>query len=191
MASDKITQTSNRAESAASPPKGKPLLFGDPVPDAERMEQARFLRHKWDRSYVPVYSERQVENEIRVKDGLDPIPGPRLIWLPISNLDGSNVDGMRLSPYTMLGYTWMTKQHLDHYGFGMPPAAHLAEDGTIRREDSALAFVNADIADLNRKHRREDLDEARGSINNSSDGIDVVEEKSGRANLLDIYDKLS
>lgn len=189
MANQKPTPKS--APSAASPPKGKPLLFGDPTPDAERIERAKFLRNQWDRSYVPVYSERVVENEIRVRDGLDPLPTPKLCWIPVSNLDGTNVDGRRTAPYAMAGFQLATKAVLDHYGYGMPPAAHLAPDGTIRREDAALAFVNEEVADFNRRQRREDLDKARGQGTEPAEGVAVVEHTKGRAPLPDVYEKLT
>lgn len=120
----------------------KPLLFGDATFDAKRIEAMRQVESEWDNSYVPGYSEARRDNELRVRDGKKPIAIPRLQWLRVGHLDAKDVGNKDMLEWARLGYQFVTEEDLKSWGFAMPPAAHVAADGRIRREDVALAFVS-------------------------------------------------
>ena len=134
----------------------KPLLYGDGVLDAQQLEDiAKFEDDGFDYSYVPGYSEARRRNEHAVRDGRKPIPMDKLYWARSSRPDGSNVDYREAVTVSRLGYRACTLDDLRERGWGMPPAAHVAADGSIRREDTVLAIVDNDIARRNQRRQQE------------------------------------
>jgi len=129
--------------------KGKPLMVGDAIFDAERIESYRNVEASWDRSYVPGYGEKRRENELRVRSGKKAIPMPRLQWLRVSRLGNEDVDRKDMLEWALLGYRFVNEEDLESLGFEMPPTAHVDAGGLIRREDLALAFVDAEQAARN------------------------------------------
>lgn len=154
----------------------KPILWGDKTFDAERIEEYRRLERNWDRSYVPGYSEIRRDNEIRVKEGDKPIPHDRLQWVRVSRTGGNDVDHKDLLEWGMLGYQFCTEDDLLERGWKMPPTAHVAADGTIRREDLALAIVDKETARLNKEYQEQKTRDARQGLSSSNPEIEVVEE---------------
>lgn len=139
-----------------STPSQKPLLFGNAMFDATALEDIeKFEGESFDWSYVPGYSEQRKINELRVRDGKKPIEMDKLYWPRASRIDGTNVDYREAVTVSRLGYRACTVEDLKERGWGMPPAAHVAADGTIRREDTVLAIVDSDRAAKNLKKQNE------------------------------------
>jgi hypothetical protein len=157
----------------------KPLLFGsDYGADVERMLNAT-EEMQGDPGWIPGYSEQVRANEIggidptlenfttdrRMKsaDGVqlrehyikkygEPKPLPvRLKWVRVVGMDGTENQNVRTDMITYLadGYRPVTLAELRGFGYGMPPAATEAADGTIRRGDVALMAVDAERAFAN------------------------------------------
>jgi hypothetical protein len=124
----------------------KPLMFGDATLDAQRLD---LLPAEEDNSYVPGYSEQRRANEVLVSKGKDPVPIPRLQWIPTGTWTGDAAPTRDTMQYYKLGYRFVSKDDLDRWNFEMPPAAHVAADGTIRREDLGLAAVDWDTHQAN------------------------------------------
>jgi len=142
----------------------KPLLFGDSTLDADRIAQIRGQDDQgWDRSYVPGYSEQRRANELRVRDGLKPIPMDRLQWIRLSHVDGREVGDRDMLGWALDGYQFITVQELKDRGYGMPPTAYVDTQGRVRREDLALAFVDNAQARLNKD--RQDAERAAFQAN--------------------------
>lgn len=128
----------------------KPLLFGSNQLDAAALEDIeKFEEENFDYSYVPGYSEQRRLNELAVRDGHKATPMDKLYWARVSRTDGSDVDYRDAVTVSRLGYRACTIDDLKERGWGMPPAAVVAPDGTIRREDTALAIVDSDRAKKN------------------------------------------
>ena len=161
--------------------KQKPLLFGNVKIEATALEDIeRFEADGFDNSYVPGYSEQRRANEIRVRDGHKPIPLDRLYWSRVARVDGSNVDYRDAVGVSRLGYRACTVEDLRDRGWGMPPGAHVAADGLIRREDTALAIVDYARAEKNRQKQREINDEFEGKhyeTHMASDAVKVSTEQ--------------
>ena len=135
--------------------KSKPLLFGNAKLDATAIEDIeKFQDQGFDWSYVPGYGEQRILNEHAVRDGQRPVPIDNLYWVRVSRTDGSNVDYREAVNVSRLGYRACTIDDLRERGWGMPPSAHVAADGTIRREDVALAIVDSDRAGKNKKRQQ-------------------------------------
>src|SRR5690606_14892885 len=60
------------------------------------------------------------------------------------------------------GWRPATKADLDNRGFGMPPTAHVAADGTIRRLDTALYIRDGEVARKWERIRAEAAERAEG-----------------------------
>lgn len=164
------------------PAKQKPLLYGDGMLDARQLDDiAKMEDQNFDYSYVPGYSEQRQINEHAVRDGLKPIPLDKLYWARAARPDGSNVDYREAVTVSRLGYRACTIEDLRERGWGMPPAAHIAADGSIRREDTVLAIVDSGTAKKNQRRQQEKTAEFEGR-NDSPDlpGGESHFEKSGR-----------
>lgn len=163
----------------------KPLLFGDKSFDAQKMEKMRSVEGRgWDWSYVPGYSEEKRENERRAATGQKPNPIPRLQWVRVSKTNGDDVDYRQNVTWRTLGYEACTKKDLEKYGWEMPPAGYEAPDGTIRREDLALAIVGSEQAERNRiEQKRFTADFAGRSA--AASHIEDDERKQGTGSLED------
>lgn len=158
----------------------KPLLFGSARLDATAIEDIeRFEAQGFDNSYVPGYSEQRIKNELAVRDGHKPIPTDRLYWARVSRTDGSDVDYREAVTVSRLGYRACTFEDLKERGWGMPPGAHLAADGTIRREDTALAIVDSDRARKN-KDRQDAINAEFEGKDPGTDDVHSHIEKSAR-----------
>ena len=99
----------------------------------------------WDSSYVPEYSDHKHMNEELRKQGKKPVDLPaNLCWVPKS------FRGMM--PYDRKGYTVIDDVNqetgvsdlLQKHGWGMPPAATITPEGRIEKDDSYLAYVDAE-----------------------------------------------
>jgi hypothetical protein len=171
-----MSNTSNKES------KQKPLLFGNAALDATAIEDIeKFEEQGFDWSYVPGYSEQRQLNEHAVRDGHKPTPMDKLFWARVARTDGSDVDYRDAVGTSRLGYRACTIDDLRERGWGMPPSAHVAADGTIRREDTALAIVDFDRAQKN-KQRQERINaefEGRNEAPDLPDGESKVE-KQGR-----------
>lgn len=132
----------------------KPLLFGNARLDATAIDEIeKFEQENFDWSYVPGYSEQRRINEHRVRDGQKAMPMDKLYWVRVERTDGSDVDYREATTVSRLGYRACTIDDLKERGWGMPPTAHVAADGTIRREDVALAIVDNDRATKNQRRQ--------------------------------------
>lgn len=142
-----------KSETAA---RQKPLLFGSATFDAKALEDIeKFEGEEFDWSYVPGYSEQRRINELEVRKGHRAIPLDKLYWARAARVDGSNVDYREAVTVSRLGYRACTLDDLQERGWGMPPSAHVAADGSIRREDTVLAIVDSDRAQKNLKKQQE------------------------------------
>jgi len=173
-------------------PIGKPLLFGDATLDVTRLDEAMSMQANWDNSFVPGYSEMRHDNDLLVLEGRKPIPIARAQWIKVGKGDSMNSDLRDLLPFTRLGYRFVTVSDLPRLGWGMPPAAYAAEDGTIRREDVALAFVSAERAAINIAKQRE-INADFHAKPDMAPGIDEVEDprsKTGHGTREDVLKEL-
>jgi len=154
----------------------KPLLFGDKQGDTERAAMSNpFLGDALDPGAVPGYSEKVRANDVAAGRltasqreaalkaiGAEPGKLPvRLAWVRAAGLDG-NVNGNVLvaaSEFQRQGYRPATKEDLEAHGYTLPPSAHIAADGTIRREDVALWITDGAHAEQLDRWRKEMLDD--------------------------------
>ncbi len=153
----------------SSGPK-KPLIFADERSDVEKFDPRKH-RGALDASRIPGYSEIVMANDIEAADDLafrnahrdNPHvktkedvyrmigATPRALdvefaWLPVSGAAGarsSNVDRVLDRFRHQEGYRLASKDDLESRGFGFPPAAREAEDGTIRRGSDVALFVRS------------------------------------------------
>ena len=148
----------------------KPLLFADERSDSERFDP-RLHRGHMDPSRVPGYAEIVMANDIaraddltfrdrnagRTKEdvyrqiGSQPQPLPvELAWLRITGPGGTDSPRayQELDHYkNAQGFRLCRSEDLEAHGYGFPPAARLAEDGTIRRgPDVALYIRSGEVA---------------------------------------------
>lgn len=160
--------------------KQKPLLFGNARLDATALEDIeKFEGEGFDYSYVPGYSEQRRINEHAVRDGHKPQPLDKLYWARATRTDGTNVDYREATTVVRLGYRACTIDDLRERGWGMPPAAHIAADGSIRREDTVLAIVDSGTAQKN-KNRQERANAEFEGQNPGTEDVHSKLEKSGR-----------
>ena len=133
----------------------KPMLFGSAFFDAQALEDIeKFEGENFDWSYVPGYSEQRRINELQVRDGRKAIAMDKLYWARAQREDGLNVDYREAVTVSRLGYRACTVEDLQERGWGMPPSAHVAADGSIRREDTVLAIVDSERAAKNLKKQQ-------------------------------------
>ena len=99
--------------------------------------------------------------------GQEPIKIDKLLWIRVSTVDGEDNMSDR-GKWARLGYQLVMGDHKDQScqllldrGWGglkgCPAAAHVSRDGLIRREDSALAIVDSEVAERNRMRRNAKL----------------------------------
>jgi len=172
----------------------KPLMFGDAALDAERLESSE-LYDNWDNSYIRGYSEDKKENELLISKGQRPIPMDRLQWIRTSTQDGRNTGMRDRGPFSRLGYQFVMGEYADggmstcnfllERGWGepdtgVPTTAYVAPDGTIRREDSALAVVGSERAERNRMRKDEANSAANAEFIPLGDAVDHHQDESYR-----------
>jgi hypothetical protein len=167
------------------------MVFGDMVFDADKMEEMRDSRRRWDAAYVPGYSEERQNNEIAAAKGKPQVEIDRLQWMRVAKLDGKETDLRDRGEFARLGYQYCTEEDLVERGWSLPPTAYIAPDGTIRREDSALMIVDKKLARRNREEQEEEKLEFMGDRGNADDyaaeGVDYVPgSKSQRVSLGDL-----
>ena len=151
----------------------KPFLVPDATNDVERASETNpWIRQSHDPSYIPGYSEQVQANDLATGDdlefrqrhrhlgndpkahfyrliGAEPKPlAVEFAWLRVNDPGGNrsyNAD-VDLMEYTSDGYIPATVETLTKYGYGFPPAGHKAPDGTIRRLDTMLYFIDGSKA---------------------------------------------
>ena len=175
-------------------PRTKPLLFGTSlIEDIERMASQSEMMES-EPGYIPGYSEQVRANEIanidpsvdnfttskHIKiDGLNlrdhylkmygtPKPLPvRFKWVRVEDMRGEeNAPNVRkdLLPYLKDGYKVAKTEDLERFNYGVPPAAVVGADGTIRRGDVALMVVDAEgAARSDARKARENADRESGA----------------------------
>ena len=168
----------------------KPLMFGDNALDADRLESSE-LYENWDNSYIQGYSEQKRENDIRISKGQPRIPMDRLQWIRTATQSGQHTGMRDRGPFQRLGYQFVTGEHAEdgrgtcnfllERGWGdpetgVPTTAYVAPDGTIRREDSALAVVGSERAERNRQMK--DAENQGGNFIPLGDAIDSHQDES-------------
>ena len=167
----------------------KPLLYGDATIDAKRLLEE--LPAAEDNSYVPGYSEKRRANEVRVKEGHEPLPLPRLQWIPIGTVSGDAAPTRDTMQFYRLGYRFMTKDVLEGMGFELPPAAHVAADGTIRREDLGLACVDWETYEINKAKLEAENRAQQQNVAVDNPELQVLESVTGRGSLQEAKQALS
>ena len=145
----------------------KPLLFPTSETDSVRvvMEQP-FLYEERDSTYIPGYTEEQMAADVKngklsreekeklyEQIGKEPIDSPvSFKWVRTTAPGGgpSHRADIDASEFLRQGYRRVTVAEFDkmaaQYGYGRPPAARIAEDGSICREDTQLWVSNGDQA---------------------------------------------
>lgn len=161
---------------APAAPK-KPLLFADERTDAERFDP-KLHQGYLDPSRIPGYSEIVQANDIAKADdlifrdrnngrtkedvykslGARPQPLPvEFAWLRVTGPGGTDSPRafQELDHYkNAQGFRLAHKNDLEAHGYGFPPAARLAEDGTIRRgPDVALYVRSGEVARMWDAHK--------------------------------------
>lgn len=148
-------------------PQTKPLMYGDATFDVDRLDEIERVEMNYDNSYIEGYSEARMENDIRMRQGLEPIEMDRLLWIRVSTTEGLDSMSDR-GKWARLGYQLVMGDHKDQscqclldrsWGGpkGLPASSHVSRDGMIRREDSALAIVDSEVARRNRERRNKKL----------------------------------
>lgn len=144
----------------------KPVLFSDDRSDVERFDP-RLHQGSLDPSRIPGYSEIVQANDIEKADALrfrEQNAGrtkedvykqlgasPRKLevefkWLRVSGPGGADSPSAQrdLDHYTTRqGFRLATTEDLTSNGCDMPPAARMAEDGSIRRGPDVALFVRS------------------------------------------------
>ena len=159
---------SNDTETLEAPPKRmKPVLFADERTDAERFDP-KLHRGALDPSRVPGYSEQVQANDIAKADDLifrdrnggrtkedlykeiGASPGPLPVefsWLRVSGAGGADAPSVlrELDHYTNSQGFRIARwpDDFEQHGYGRPPAARIAEDGTIRRGPDVALYVRS------------------------------------------------
>lgn len=151
----------------------KPVLWGNAQNDSVQLHEAD--DYAWDNftpGYVPGYDEVVKANEVANNRSLSQTAREKLYtqlraqpralpvefhWVRVAGIDGgrSYNASVDLATWRRQGYRPATMQVLEEHGFKMPPTAHEEADGTIRREDVALWYVDAERA------RRNKIEQAR------------------------------
>lgn len=146
--------------------KQKPLLFGDTEAAVEAQAQYAFEREETP-DYIPGYTEQIQANAVNdargssgmattarkehyfKQFGVAPKELPvKLTWVRALGLDGAVNSNVRVqqSEYRKRGYRPATEEDLKTHGYGLPPTAEVAADGSIRRNDVALWVVDGEQA---------------------------------------------
>jgi hypothetical protein len=147
----------------------KPIIFSDTRGDAEKFDP-RLHAGNLDPSRVPGYSEIVKANDIaradplifREKTGMTQEEAyakigakpqelaVELAWLRISGPGGAESHSAARELDRAVyqeGFRLCSKEDLEGHGYGFPPAARPAEDGTIRRgPDTALYIRSGEVA---------------------------------------------
>ena len=151
--------------------KSKPVLWGNETPESVRAHTADdFAWENFTPSWVPGFDEFQKANEIaacrtmsrsakeRIYSQLGAGPKKLAIfpkWVRVTSPDGgrsynANID---LTSWRRLGYRPATVEILEAAGMRLPDTAYVDADGTIRCEDTALWYVDAERHERNRRER--------------------------------------
>lgn len=185
----------------------KPLLWDtNPMEVTEReLESNEMLRASNDPNWIPGYSEQRhaaalknaeygsmsyQQRDLQLKMlGVDNMDDPpiHITSVRVSNLAGEVNDNVMLdmAHYKKDGYKQMTVEDLERYGMRMPPLYHIAADGSIRRGDVALMFVDAQRAKLTRDRKdaeTKDLEDNANTIGALS-GVAISVEQSRDPNF--------
>lgn len=144
--------------------KEKPTLWGDTVTENERNHYLdEFAWTHFTPGWVPGYDEYVKANEIEgnrtltraakdklLKDlGVQPKKLPiRVTWVRVAAPDGGRSYNAQidLASWRRRGYRPANLAILEAAGMKLPPTAFVDADGTIRREDTALWFVDEERA---------------------------------------------
>lgn len=146
----------------------KPLLFDTElsVPTERALQTEEMARAADNPNYIPGYTENEVAQSLAQAEygsmayqqrehqfrrlGIDQVRENPIHIKPVrvSGLDGRMNENVLLDQmqYRKDGYRPMTRADLEAHGIAMPPLYHEAPDGTIRRGDVALWFVDAQRA---------------------------------------------
>jgi hypothetical protein len=182
-------------------PSEKPVLWGNNTTDSAQIhEEDNYAWEHFTPGYTPGYSEvvkvnqlaqstvlttaqkEKLYKELRARPRELPM---RLKWVRVSGPDGgrsynANVD---LATWRRLGYRPCTIDVLTNAGMKVPPTAHVETDGTIRREDVALWYVDAARA------RRNEIEQAR--INADFHSMRPIETGNSEVPVIDVEDHAS
>lgn len=144
----------------------KPAIFADTRSDAERFDPTLHRGHL-DPSRIPGYSESVMANDIAKSDALafrsanqgvthedmyrqigaaPAVLDVEFQWLPITNAEGTTSSHVyrQLDKYiNQEGFRLATREDLESRGYGFPPTAREAEDGTIRRGPDVALYVRS------------------------------------------------
>jgi hypothetical protein len=149
--------------------KRPPLMFpGKSTTDVEKFHESHVGEKPvlcdppeggWDSSYVPGFSDLRHMNEELKKKGKKPVPLPaNVLWVRSTGKD----DYRGMIEYRRQGYEIVndatpegTSETLNRYGYGLPPAAQIMPDGTIRRDDVILAWCTGEQHAKNVKQHEE------------------------------------
>lgn len=145
----------------------KPLLFPTTETDSVRVVMdTPFLYEERDSTYIPGYTEEQMANDVKngrlskeekeklyEQIGKRPIDSPvSFKWVRTTAPGGgpSHRADIEASEFLRQGYRRVTKAEFDkfsaEYGYALPPAGRIAEDGSICREDTQLWVSSGDQA---------------------------------------------
>lgn len=186
----------------------KPLIFADERTDAERFDP-NVHRGTLDPSRIPGYSEVVMANDIDKADDLEfrrangftkeemyrkigasPARLPvEFQWLRVSGAGGAHSAGaLRELDYyqNREGFRLATEDDLTSHGYGFPPAARRAEDGTIRRgPDVALYVRSGEVARMweTFKFREQKELEGAGGAQTFNPGTEVSASEEDRESI--------
>lgn len=151
--------------------KKKPLLWAQETSDSEQLHEAdAYAWENFTPGWVPGYDEvvkantiagnptlsRQMKEHYYKQLGTGPraLPG-RLKWVRVAGVDGARSynASVDLAEWRRQGYRPATLAVLEEAGMRLPPTAYVDVDGTIRREDTALWFVDEARAQANDRKR--------------------------------------
>lgn len=144
----------------------KPVLWGTEETETDRDFMADMrISEEFDPSYIPGYSEIAKANDLAASNAADSVKrhyykqigaAPRelpyqMAWVRVRGVDGErspNAD-VGASEWRRRGYRPLPAAELqpggslyEHFGWRMPPAAHVSADGTICREDTQLWAID-------------------------------------------------
>ena len=144
----------------------KPMIFADDRSDAERFDPTLHRGHL-DPSRIPGWSEIVQANDIAKGDALTfraanqgvtqedlyakigakpTLLDVEFAWLPITNAEGTTSSHVyrQLDRYVnQEGFRLATVEDLESRGYGFPPTARKAEDGSIRRGPDVALYVRS------------------------------------------------
>lgn len=153
--------------SVETPVRPKPVLFADERTDAEKFDP-KLHRGALDPSRIPGYSEQVQANDIAKADDLifrsankgktkediyreiGASPGPLPVefqWLRVSGAGGADAPSVLRELDHYVNSQGFRPAHFpddfEPHGYGRPPSARVAEDGTIRRGPDVALYVRS------------------------------------------------